>query len=318
MVSISVYLHAITLFFAGLLAGSLIATISYRWPLGIHPFRPPGFCPRCNAALQCIDMVPVIGFFLRRGRCRDCDAPIHPLYPAVELGTGLLWAYAGYTLSQQSIGPLGKILLIILVLAFIALMLLIAIIDWRHRVIPDGLTLPGILVALMAAPALPTLHQAESAAAFSRHHPVLAHFFPGQQPWQHAIVSSVLGACVGLALGLAIHGLGALAFNKQAAKQGVDAALGMGDVKLLVLIGAFLGWKNVAIVVGVAAIAGVLVGAIRKVGTGTSEQERGWNGLKNRWHSGNSVLPFGPFLAAAAIVCLFWGGKIESALGLGF
>lgn len=315
MASISAFLHAVTLFPAGLFAGSLIATVSYRWPLGIHPFRPPGFCPRCNASLKLVDMIPVIGFFLRRGRCRDCGARIHPLYPAVETAAGLLWAYAGYTLSQQPIAPLGKTLLILLVLAFIAGMLLVAIVDWHHRVIPDGVTLPGILVALMAAPALPTLHHAESAAAFSRYHPVLAHFLPGQQPWRHAIACSVAGALTGLALGLAIHGLGTLTMRKQMARHNTDAALGMGDVKLLVFIGAFLGWKNVAVAVGVAAIAGVMVGALRKMRTGTSGRERGWRGLKNRWHSGASILPFGPFLALAAIACLFWGEKIEVALG---
>lgn len=308
--------YATALFLCGLLAGSLLNSIAFRWPRGIALLSPPPVCPRCNRPLPLKDAIPLLSYLLLKGRCRQCQGRIHPRLPIIELLTGLLWAWNGHHLAALRLPLLPATAMGIVTLVFISAMILTALIDWDHHIIPNAITHTGLIASIAVAPILPWLHHAENPVAFARRHPVLAMLLPGQQPWQHAIAASLSGAAIGLAFSMMIYYLGGRAFKNQAAKANVESAIGMGDVKLTTSLGAFLGGDTVLIIFAIGAVLGAGTGIVMKVRSGSAGNETGWNGLRRRWESGISLLPFGPFLAIGALACFFMGERFAKLLHL--
>ena len=234
----------------GLLVGSFLNACIYRVPRRESIVWPASRCTGCGRHLAWYENVPVLSWLVLRGRCRTCGAAISPMYPLVELTTAVLFA-AGAMLY----GPSG--LLAVRLVFGCALIVLFAI-DLRHRVLPDVITLPGIVIGFAASCFLP----------------------PG---W----LSSVIGIIVGGGMLFAI----AEAYYRVRGQQG----LGMGDVKMLAMIGAFLGWQLVLLTLVFASFAGSIVG-VSLIVSGRGNLQ--------------AALPFGTFLALGAIVAAAAGDPI--------
>ena len=207
-------------------------------------------------------------------------------------------------------GYWNNVLIGLVELAFVSAMIVTFLVDLDHRIILDEISLGGTGVALAASMLLPGLHRADTPFRLALHDPLLAELLGGAPAWLAGLASSAAGAAAGLLFSLVIYFLGSLLFRKrieEARKEDpdIDSALGIGDVKLMTCLGAFLGWLAVPVIFMAASILGALVGSIGKIVSGDSGGKPGLSGLANRWRSGNSVLPFGPFLAMAALGVFF-------------
>jgi leader peptidase (prepilin peptidase)/N-methyltransferase len=225
----------------GLAVGSFLNVCIYRLPLEQSLAFPPSHCTSCHRRLSWFENVPVLAWIVLRGRCRTCHARISAVYPAVELFTGAMFAWAAW--------HYGPGLLLVSRLLFGCMLIVLFFIDLRHRVLPNPITVGGTAVGFLFSFATP----------------------PG---W----VSSLIG--------LAIGGLIPLLLAEAYLRLRKIEGLGMGDVKMLALIGAFLGWQLVLLTLAVASVLGSLVGL------GMILTRRG---------DMKYALPFGTFLAMAAM-----------------
>jgi leader peptidase (prepilin peptidase) / N-methyltransferase len=247
----------------GLALGSFLNVVITRLPQGESVWAPRSRCPRCRTPLSWYDNIPVFSYVWLRGRCRSCGAAIPRRYPLVELAGGLMALVLWHTFPDR---------LILLAYAPFSLALIaLTAIDLEHRLLPDAITIPGIILGLLLSIVLPQLS------------------FPG----------AAAGALVGGAL---FYGVGRL-YEKWAGRRG----LGGGDVKMLAMIGAFLGVWALPLVILISAGLGALTGLIRVLGQ--APEARG------QWRT--ISLPYGPFLAAGAWCYLLWGERLLNLLSGG-
>ena len=231
----------------GLSIGSFLNVCIYRLPRRQSLSSPPSRCPKCGRALRWYDNIPVISWTLLGGRCRACRASISMQYPLVELVTALLFFVIVWL---TPMGPLvfSRLLLVCILITLFG-------IDLEHQILPNSITLPGIVIGLL----------------FS---------IVAQPGLQAALVGAVLGA--GLLYGIA----GAYYLVRR------EEGLGMGDVKMLAMIGAFLGWKAVLVTLVLSSFSGAAVGV------GLIAAQRG--GMR-------VAMPFGTFLALGALASMLAG-----------
>ena len=228
----------------GLVFGSFLTVLVYRLPRRQSVIAPRSACPRCGMQLGAVDNIPVVSYLVLRGRCRRCGASISPEYPLTELATALLFLAAALTFDDTYVAAV--------VALFLAVMLAAALIDLRHRIIPNRLTYPSLLLGA-AAVALMSI------------------WIPGVR---------VVPAVVGM-----LSFAGPLLIVALVSGRG----MGMGDVKLAALIGLVLGSLGLTYV-AVAAGAAVLLGGIGGVVALLLGRSR------------KDAIPFGPYLAAGAMV----------------
>ena len=246
------YLLAVYAGLVGLVVGSFLNVVVHRLPRGQSLVRPRSRCPWCGSSIRALDNLPLLSFLLLRGRCRHCSGPIAWRYPLMELATAALFVAA--------IELLGPNLDAVAAAALGALLLAAAAIDVEHFILPDAITLPGIALglALRALAARPD--------------------------WLDGLLTGAAGALLG-------GGLLFLIAETWLWLRG-EEGMGLGDAKLLAMIGAFLGWPGVAVTFVAACFLGATTGlvllALRRAGRRTR-------------------LPFGVFLAAGAFVALFAG-----------
>jgi leader peptidase (prepilin peptidase)/N-methyltransferase len=126
----------------GLIVGSFLNVVAYRLPRGESLAHPPSHCPSCDAPVKPYDNIPVLSWLLLRGRCRSCGAPISPRYPIVEATTGILWAAVMYARWDDASG-------IALGICLVTVLIPIALIDFEYRIIPNRITGPAAIVALL-------------------------------------------------------------------------------------------------------------------------------------------------------------------------
>lgn len=223
----------------GLVFGSFFNVVVYRLPRGLSLVKPGSHCPRCGHRLSAAELVPVFSYLWLRGKCKSCGERIHWRYPFLELLTGVGFVLVAWTSSGLTDLLSG--------LVFFSLLLVLAFIDLDHKVLPNVLTLPGLVLGLI----------------FS----LLG--------WTIPIVHSLVGA---------VLGFGVITLIVLVSKGG----MGMGDAKLMALIGSFLGWIPVFYVIFWASALGAVVTIIYLYLT---KQDR------------KTPVPFGPFLAVAALAC---------------
>jgi len=236
----------------GLFLGSFMNVCIYRLPRGKSPVHPRSGCPKCGHMLAWYENVPVLSYLFLRGKCRSCGTSISPMYPIIESITGAMFlaAYLWY----------GPSALLVIRLLFGCAMIVLFVIDLQHKILPNVITLPGIVLGLMLS---------EIAG-------------PG---WR----SSLIGIAVGAGSLFAI----AEVYYRVRHEEG----LGMGDVKMLGMIGAFLGWKLVLVTLVLSSIAGSIVGVVMLVA---------------RKESLKYALPFGTFLAVGAVFAAVAGDSLVS------
>jgi leader peptidase (prepilin peptidase)/N-methyltransferase len=245
---------------AGLLVGSFLNVCIHRLPRGESIVHPPSRCPSCGKAIRWFHNVPVVSWIALGGRCASCRASIPWRYPAVEAFTSAVFAalYAGYGPSLETA----------FALPFAAAMIVLFFTDFDHQILPDAITLPGFVLGVATAWFNP---------------------FLGEPGW-----GRVWGSVAGAALGSGIlWAIGALWQRLR----GVEA-MGMGDVKLLAVVGAFAGPKGVLFTLFSASILGAAFGILM---------------IPLRGRTLKDTIPFGCFLAPAAVAALLWGGRAVAA-----
>lgn len=236
------YFYFVTVFLFGLVIGSFLNVCIYRLPReGLSVVKPGSFCPGCKAPIPWYRNIPLLSFLFLRGKCPDCSAGISWRYPLVELLTGLLFVLSAY----WYLWPFDELLngeqAVRFVIAVYLSSVLIAatFIDIDFRIIPDELTISGIILSLLVSLLFPSLHRA---------------VFPGLS----LVVNGLAGAGAGILVGggsvYLVGVIGKLIFRKD--------AMGMGDVKLMAFLGGFLGWDATLYIFLVACFLGSIVGIV--------------------------------------------------------
>ncbi len=255
------------IFLFGASLGSFLNVCISRWPAELSVVRPRSRCPRCEKPIAWYDNIPLASWLMLRGKCRGCALRISVQYPLIELAVGIIWVltvwYFGLSLTALRIGLAATILLGVMMT------------DLQHYVIPDGFTVTGFLVAIIA--------------------PMVALFYgetgPFVGPWD-----ALIGACTGAGLIAIVGWLGEVALGKE--------AMGQGDVTLMAMIGAMVGPTRSLLTVFVAAGigAGVFLLVVAPIG---------WLRARSRGESYElPLVPFGVFLAPAGMVTLIFGDEI--------
>jgi len=304
-------------FIFGLIFGSFLNVCIHRMPRDLSVVKPRSACPSCGKPIAFYDNIPVLSWILLRGKCRHCKARISPRYAVVELLTGIFFVLAylasagllpGYVasicdLAGRSIAEPVKLCV------FVFLLLGLIFTDAETRLLPDLLTKPGIVIGLLLSLAAP-VECGELCG--DRFLPSLANLLSVPGPF-YSLVNAVAGAVMGSSFILGI----ALLYQAVRGVQG----MGRGDVKLMGLIGAFLGMKLTLMVLVLGSLMGSLFGLLlilwvwrkrlaRRRKTHSSES---WPQARRRaWRSATLIyrhfeIPFGVFLGIAALFCAFWG-----------
>ena len=247
-------------FIFGAALGSFLNVCIARIPNGESIVRPPSHCPKCKALIPVYCNIPLLSYMLLRGRCRSCSANISPRYFFVEL----LMACLAVALYYQ----FGFSLAFLVSFIFVAALIVISFIDLDVRIVPDVISLPGIVAGLL----------------FS----VVARYVIND-PFE--LIPSPLSALVGVLVGGGF--LLALAWAYEAFT-GVEG-MGGGDIKLLAMIGAFLGWTSIPFTLFFASLTGSVIGLGFMIGKGVGRR---------------FALPFAPFLCLGALIYLFFGNVL--------
>ncbi|QEM70161.1 prepilin peptidase [Geobacter sp. FeAm09] len=235
----------------GLVIGSFLNVCISRLPRHESVVFPPSHCPLCQYRIRWFDNIPLLSYLLLRGRCRGCGAHISLQYPLVELLNGLL--------TLALFWRFGLSLSFVVLLLFCSALVVITFIDMEHQIIPDEISLPGIVIGFI----------------FS--------FFLPWQTW--------LGSLAGILLGGGSLLLVASCYQWLTGKEG----MGGGDIKLLAMMGAFLGWKAVPFIIFASSLVGSVVGITIM--------------LIQRKDS-KLAIPFGPYLAFGAVLYIFYGRQL--------
>jgi leader peptidase (prepilin peptidase)/N-methyltransferase len=250
---IAVFLVAVI----GLSVGSFLNVCIYRLPRRESLVWPGSHCPSCAAPLPWYDNVPLLGYVRLRGRCRACRAPIAWMYPAVEAATAAVFVAMFLMFGPQ--------LVLVPRLAFAAAMIGLFVIDLQHRILPNVITLPGIVVGFLAS-------------------------FLGPPGWLDSLIGIVGGGGILLLI--------AEIYYRVRHEEG----LGMGDVKMLAMIGAFLGWQLTFVTLVLSSFLGSVVG-LTLIALKRGDMKY--------------ALPFGTFLAIGALIASV-AGDVILAWYLGF
>ncbi len=266
-------LEKILFFILGSLIGSFLNVCIYRLPLEQSVAKPArSFCPGCKKTIRWFDNIPVISYLILGGKCRDCKVRISLRYPLVELitaGTFLLF-YTRYGLSYN----------FFYYTLFTCGLIVATFVDIAHRIIPDEISVGGIAVGFLL-----------NAFIGLKLKPITYNLKP--------LLDSLLGILIGGGIIYLTGYLFDLVYFKLLKRppiQGETESMGGGDVKLLAMIGAFLGWKNAVIAFFLAPFLGLILGIVNLV----SKKDH--------------TIPYGPFLSIAALLALFFSYRILGLL----
>jgi leader peptidase (prepilin peptidase)/N-methyltransferase len=351
---------SLTFFALGCIVGSFLNVCIYRMPLDLSVVSPPSHCPQCKYAIPFYLNIPLVTWLTLRGRCKNCGAPISSRYFIVELLTGVAFLSCWLKFGDSN-HPLPTLALALAYAIFLAGLICATFIDFEHFIIPDEITLGGIVVGFAASFLLPSLHDSKNNT--------------------DGMIQSLLGIVVGAGVIYAILRLGKLLFGRQKLKLPPDTiihftetalclpdkvipyeelfyrksdaivlqartvelvdrcykdvavrlslsalqiggekinpedvahleavsaeivlpreAMGLGDVKFMGAIGAFIGWQGAIFSLMVSSMIGAAVGIILIL-----LRKREWS----------SRMPYGPYIAVAAVIWIFGGKKVFHAL----
>ena len=244
--------HVISIIF-GAMIGSFLNVCIHRLPKEESIVRPGSHCPKCKTPIRFYDNIPLLSYLLLGGKCRHCKAPISIQYPIVEAITALSSFFLFITF--------GVSLSFIYYFSFVAALIAITVIDLYHQIIPDVISLPGIVIGLLGSLVIP----------------------------QITFWSSLIGVLSGGGSLFLVATVYQWLFKRE--------GMGGGDVKLLAMIGAFLGWKAVILTIFLSSFIGSIIGITVMLIKGKDFKY---------------AIPFGPFLAAGAVISLFWGENLIS------
>jgi len=251
----------------GACVGSFLNVCIYRIPRDESVVTPRSHCPHCGTLIPWYLNIPVLSWCCLRGRCVACKGPISIRYTLVEVLTAMLFlaVYLQWTLPETFwMQPIHHPLMVPIYWLFVSGLVLGTFVDFEHYIIPDSVTIGGMIVGPILSALVPALH--------------------GQELWWKGLLHSGLGMSVGFCSLFAIAWIGEKIFKKE--------AMGFGDVKLLGAIGAFLGWPAVVFTIVASSFLGSIVG-ITLIVLRRAERQ--------------SEIPFGPYIAAGALIWTFYG-----------
>lgn len=239
----------IIFFLLGVIFGSFFNVVGLRSPKNIPFIQYPSHCPHCNETLRWYELIPLLSFLWQQGTCKNCQARISPMYPIIELVTGILFVYSYFHIEFQ--------IELITAFLFISLLVIITVSDVAYMLIPNKIILfflPLLIISRIISPLT---------------------------PWYDMIIGAVVGyTTIALIIVLSRGGMGA------------------GDMKLFFILGIVLGWKEILFTLFLASLLGACIGLIlrflQKVGR-------------------RQPIPFGPYIALAAIISYFHGDALISA-----
>lgn len=264
----------ILVFVFGLAIGSFLNVCILRIPEGKSIVLPASACPKCGAAIRPYDNIPVLSYAALHGKCRACKTPISWMYPVVELLTGTLflgsWLAFGLT-------PLA-----LKWAAFSAIMVVLVFTDLRERILPDVVNYTGLAIGLVVSLFVPP---ADGSALWLTSK-VFA--YPPPTP-----AVSLIDALLGAALGSSLLWIVGEAYFRMRGREG----MGLGDVKMMLMAGAFLGVKRTLLTILVGSVLGSLLGVAF---------------ILAKRKGSDYELPFGSFLGAAALLVVFFGTPLVS------
>ncbi|MGE0160982.1 MAG: A24 family peptidase [Gemmatimonadales bacterium] len=254
----------------GSIIGSFLNVCTLRWPKDESVVTPRSRCPKCGEAIRWYDNVPILSWLVLRGRCRNCAEPVSVQYPLVELASGLMWAGVFATHGATGEAVRGA--------TFLTILFGISISDARFYIIPDEFSVGGTVFGLGLS------------------------FLPGGPTW----LDSLLGGAVGFVVLWLVGALGTRLIKKvspgRLEEAGVDQAMGGGDVKMMMMVGTFVGIWGVALTIFLGSVLALFVfGPVSMIS--------------------KRLVPLGVFLAAAGAIAYTWGEPIirwytESVVGL--
>jgi len=261
----------------GAIIGSFLNVVVHRVPIEESIVFPNSRCPSCGGPIAFYDNIPVLSYIVLGAKCRHCKEHISFRYPAVELLTAALFVVVAWHDGLSAALPFD--------LVFASALLVLVFIDAEHMILPNVITYPGIVFALVARVVIPYL----GGTPYFDDLPSLSQgALAGMPIW----VTSLVGALIGALLGGGSLWLMGWTWEKL---RGIEA-MGLGDVKMMFMVGAYLGWRLTILTIFV----GVLTGSVIGIALMLRQRERNMQML----------LPFGVFLGLGAIAALIFGAPI--------
>jgi leader peptidase (prepilin peptidase)/N-methyltransferase len=261
----------------GAIIGSFLNVVIHRLPREESIVLPSSRCPDCGAVIAFYDNVPVLSYLLLGGRCRACKTHISARYPAVEALTAALWVIVVWHDGLTWALPFD--------LVFVSAITALIFIDAEHMILPNAITYPGIAFALIARVALPYLM---GRPHFDDLDMLLNGMLAGMPLWAASLVGALIGALVG---GGSLWLMG-WTWEKL---RGIEA-MGLGDVKMMFMVGAYLGWRLTILNIFLGVLSGSLIGIFLMLRQGKRDMQM--------------LLPFGVFLGIGAIAALLAGSQM--------
>lgn len=247
------------MFILGAMAGSFLNVCIVRLPDRKSLIWPSSHCPKCDQPIRWFDNIPIISFIILRGKCRNCGGSISWRYPLVELLTASLFVLL--------ILRFTNVIALVIYMVFICSLVVITFIDLQHYIIPDEISIPGIFIGLGLN--------------------LLPATLTGGQLVSGSFLNSLIGCIAGGGTLYLAALFSLLVFRKE--------GMGGGDIKLMGMVGAFLGWKLVMMTIVVGSLLGAVVGVTL---------------ILLRLKTRSEYIPFGPYLALGAVLSLFCGERL--------
>ena len=261
----------------GAIIGSFLNVVIHRLPHEESIVFPNSRCPSCGAVIAFYDNVPILSYLLLRGRCRSCETSISIRYPAVELLTALLFVAVTWRDGFTIVLPFDLI--------FVSALVALIFIDAEHMILPNAITYPGIVFALVARLAIPLL-------LGTPHFDDLPGLMDGMLSDMPIWAASLIGALIGALIGGGSLWLMGWTWERL---RGVEA-MGLGDVKMMFMVGAYLGWRLTILTIFFGVLSGSIIGMALMARQGKKDMQM--------------LLPFGVFLGIGSIMALLIGHNI--------
>ena len=263
----------------GVVIGSFLNVVIHRVPREESIVFPSSRCPSCGAVIAFYDNIPILSYVLLRGKCRGCKKPISARYPGVELLTAVVFIAVAWHDGLSAVLPFDLILA--------AALLTLIFIDAEHMILPNVITYPGIVFALVARVLIPYL----AGVPHFDDLPSLSHGMLAEMPlWVRSLAGAGIGALVG---GGSLWLMGWI-WEKL---RGVEA-MGLGDVKMMFMVGAYLGWRLTILTIFFGVLSGSVIGIFLMMGQGKGKRDM------------QMLLPFGIFLGLGALGSLLFGSYV--------
>jgi len=261
----------------GAIIGSFLNVVIHRVPLEESIVFPNSRCPSCGAVIAFYDNIPVLSYVVLRAKCRSCKERISFRYPAVELLTAAMFVAIAWHDGLSAALPFD--------LVFVSALLALVFIDAEHMILPNAITYPGIVFALVARVAIPYV----SGTPHFDDLPSLSQgAFANMPMWAASLAGGFIGALIG---GGSLWLMG-WTWEKL---RGIEA-MGLGDVKMMFMVGAYLGWRLTILTIFFGVLTGSIIGILLMA----------WQRQRNM----QMLLPFGVFLGLGAVAALLFGAPV--------